>query len=57
LREIIVKPSEGERPDVPVTLVGAYECKHCPLDPPEPVEVVKFHTERGGMPPKDLQSL
>lgn len=52
-----MKPSEGERPDVPVTLVGAYECKHCPLDPPEPVEVVKFHTERGGMPPKDLQSL
>lgn len=37
--------SEGERLDVLVTLVEAYEAKHFPLDPPDPVESTKFETE------------
>ena len=34
--------SEGEKLDVLVTLVEAYEAKHYPLDLPDPVEAIKF---------------
>jgi len=45
---------EGERLDVLVTLVQAYESKHYPLDLPDPVEAIKFRMEQKGMAPKDL---
>ena len=45
---------EGERLDVLVTLVEAYESKHYPLDLPDPVEAIKFRMEQKGMTPKDL---
>jgi len=38
--------SEGEKLDVLVTLVEAYEAKHYPLDLPDPVEAIKFEMER-----------
>jgi len=28
-----------------------------PLDPPDPVEAIKFHMEQRGMIPKDLQPM
>ena len=45
---------EGERLDVLVTLVEAYEKKHFPLDLPDPVEAIKFRMEQMGLTPKDL---
>ena len=45
---------EGERLDVMVTLVEAYEKKHHPLDLPDPVEAIKFHMEQMALAPKDL---
>ena len=45
---------EGERLDVLVTLVEAYESKHHPLDLPDPVEAIKFRMEQKGMTAKDL---
>ena len=33
---------EGERLDVMVTLVDAYERAHFPMDLPDPIEAVKF---------------
>src|SRR3970040_2056255 len=45
---------EGERLDVLVTLVEAYENKHYPLDLPDPVEAIRFRMEQKGMTPKDL---
>ncbi len=45
---------EGERLDVLVTLVGAYERKHYRLDLPDPVETTRFRMEQKGMTPKDL---
>jgi HTH-type transcriptional regulator / antitoxin HigA len=45
---------KGERLDVLVTLVEAYENKHYPLDLPDPVEAIKFCMEQRGMTPKDL---
>jgi HTH-type transcriptional regulator / antitoxin HigA len=37
---------EGDRLDVLVTLVEAYEAKHFPLDLPDPVEAIKFVMEQ-----------
>ena len=45
---------EGERLDVLVTLVEAYERKHYPIDAPDPVEAIKFEMERRGLTVKDL---
>lgn len=45
---------EGERLDVLVTLVEAYESKHYALELPDPVEAIRFRMEQKGMTPKDL---
>jgi HTH-type transcriptional regulator/antitoxin HigA len=46
--------SEGDRLDVLVTLVEAWEAKHYPLDLPDPVEAIKYHMESRGLTPDDL---
>ena len=45
---------EGERLDVLGTLVQAYEEKHYPIDPPDPIDAIKFRMEQSGMTVKDL---
>src|SRR5688500_4657177 len=45
---------EGDRLDVLVTLVEAYEAKHYPLDLPDPVEAIRYHMEQRGLEPRDL---
>ncbi len=37
---------EGDRLDVLVTLVEAWEAKYYPLDLPDPVEAIKYHMEQ-----------
>jgi len=41
---MMAKPNtpEGEKLDVLVTLVEAWEAKHYPMDLPDPVETIKF---------------
>ena len=46
--------SEGERLDVLGTLVQAYEAKHYPIDPPDPIDAIKFRMEQSNMTVKDL---
>jgi HTH-type transcriptional regulator/antitoxin HigA len=48
---------EGEKLDVLVTLVEAYEQKHYPLDLPDPVEAIKFEMEQKGLTVKDLEPM
>lgn len=48
---------EGERLDVLVTLVEAYENRHFPLDLPDPVEAIKFRMDQMGLSPKDLEPM
>ena len=48
---------EGEKLDVLVTLVEAYERKHYPLDLPDPVEAIKFEMEQKGLTAKDLEPM
>jgi HTH-type transcriptional regulator/antitoxin HigA len=45
---------EGDRLDVLVTLVEAWERKHYPLDLPDPVEAIKYHMDQSGLQPRDL---
>ncbi len=39
---------DGDRFEMLLTLVGAHEAKHYPIDLPEPVEAIKFHMEQAG---------
>ncbi len=48
---------EGEKLDVLVTLVEAYEAKNFPLDLPDPVEAIKYEMEQKGLTVKDLEPM
>jgi HTH-type transcriptional regulator/antitoxin HigA len=45
---------EGDRLDVLVTLVEAWESKHWPLDLPDAVEAIRYHMDQQGLVPRDL---
>lgn len=49
--------AKGERLDVLVALVEAYERKHFTLDLPDPVEAIKFRMDQMGLSPKDLEPM
>jgi HTH-type transcriptional regulator/antitoxin HigA len=46
---------EGDRLDVLVTLIEAYEAKRYPMDPPDPVDAILFRMEAQGLTRKDLE--
>jgi HTH-type transcriptional regulator/antitoxin HigA len=45
---------DGERLDILVTLIEAYERKHFPMDLPDPIESIRFSMEQKGLTAKDL---
>src|SRR6266498_4983605 len=47
----------GDRLDVLVTLVEVYEQKHYKINPPDPVEAIKFRMEQLGLKPSDLAKI
>jgi len=56
---MMAKPDtpEGEKLDVMVTLIEAYEAKHFPMDLPDPIEAIKFEMERKSLTVKDLEPM
>jgi HTH-type transcriptional regulator/antitoxin HigA len=40
---------EGDRLDVLVTLVEAWERQHYPLGFPDPIEAIKYHMDQNGL--------
>ena len=48
---------EGDRLDVLATLVQAFEARHCPMAPADPVEAIKFRMEQQGLVPRDLEPM
>ena len=48
---------EGDRLDVLATLIDAYETEHYPMDPPDPVEAIKFRMEQQGLTRRDLEDI
>jgi HTH-type transcriptional regulator / antitoxin HigA len=49
--------AEGDRLDVLATLVDAYEAEHYPMDPPDPIEAIKFRMEQQGLTRRDLEEM
>jgi len=43
------KTSAGDRLDVLATLVEAYEQKEFPIDPPDPIDAIRFRLEQQGL--------
>jgi HTH-type transcriptional regulator / antitoxin HigA len=39
---------EGDRLDILMTLVAAYEDEHHPMDPPDPIDAILFRLEQMG---------
>jgi len=46
--------ADGDRLDILITLVEAYEEIHYPIDPPDPVEAIKFRMEQQGLRKIDI---
>ena len=48
---------KGDRLDVLATLIDAYESERYPVDPPDPIEAIKFRMDQQGLTRKDLEPL
>ena len=48
---------DGERLDILVTLVEAYERKHFPMDLPDPIAAIRFVMEQRGLTVRDLEPM
>lgn len=48
---------EGDRLDILATLIDVYESERHPMDPPDPVEAIKFRMEQQGLTRKELEPL
>jgi HTH-type transcriptional regulator/antitoxin HigA len=47
--------ARGDRLDVLATLIDAYEAEHFPMDPPDPIDAIKFRMEQQGLARKDIE--
>ena len=47
----------GDELDVLTTLVEAYEAKHHPIYPPDPIDAIIFRMDQLGMTRKDLETV
>ena len=52
-----VDTPEGDRLEVLMTLVEAYEAVHHPIDPPDPVEAILYRMEQQGLTRKDQEPI
>lgn len=48
---------KGDRLDVLATLIDVYEKDHYPMDPPDPIEAIKFRMEQQNLTRKDLEGI
>ena len=48
---------ESDRLNVLATLVDAYESEHDPIDPPDPIETIKFRIDQQGLTRRDLEAI
>jgi HTH-type transcriptional regulator / antitoxin HigA len=46
--------AEEDKLNVLATLVDAYESEHFPIDPPDPIEAIRFRLEQQGLDPSAL---
>jgi HTH-type transcriptional regulator / antitoxin HigA len=48
---------EGDRLDVLATLIDSYEQTHHPMDPPDPIEAIKFRMSQQNLTRKQLEPM
>jgi HTH-type transcriptional regulator / antitoxin HigA len=48
---------DGDRLDVLATLIDAYESERFPIDPPDPIDAIRFRMEQQGLTRKDLEGM
>lgn len=48
---------KGDRLDVLATLIESWEIATYPIDPPDPIEAIKFRMEQQGLTRKDLEGI
>jgi HTH-type transcriptional regulator / antitoxin HigA len=48
---------DGDRLDVLATLIDAYEAEYFPIDPPDPIEAIKFRMEQQNLTRRDLEEI
>ena len=47
--------ADADEREVLVTLIEAYEARHCNFGPADPVDAIKFRLEQEGLTPRDLE--
>jgi len=47
----------GDRLDILVTLVEAYEAKHWRIDPPDPIAAIELRMQQRGLTRRDLEKI
>ncbi len=50
-----VNTPAGDKLDLLLILVENYEQQHHPIDPPDPIEVIKFYMDQQGLTLKELE--
>jgi HTH-type transcriptional regulator / antitoxin HigA len=48
---------KGDRLEVLATVIDAWETVNYPMDPPDPIEAIKFRMEQQGLTRKDLEGI
>src|ERR1700719_3479748 len=48
---------DGDLLDVLATLIDAHEAEHYPMDPPDPIEAIKFRMQQQGLTRRDLEEI
>jgi len=57
LMDAAIGTPDGDRLDVLVTLVEAYEARHWAIEPPDPIDAITFRLEQRGLPRSYLQKI
>ncbi len=48
---------DGDRLDVLATLIDAYEARRYPMDPPDPIDAIRFRMDQQGLTRRDLEGV
>lgn len=48
---------DGDRLDVLATLIDDFEARRYPMDPPDPIEAIRFRMEQQGLTRRDLEGV
>ena len=56
-RDPAIGTAAGDRLDVLVTLVQAFESRQYPMDNPDPVAAIRFRMDQQGLTPRDLEPM